>query len=177
MIEQYDVFRADSTTQKAALALFHHHNPAVPCSTMISWLRRRESIRQSVAAGRSQAAATHSTHWSQKQKTGKFEEQENHLFSEFLAMRLEGKQVTVMWLEARMVQLVRASKAPGGDTFVGSAGWVQKFFVRYNLVIRRTTNVKEKTVQERLPDVVNFYRYLQKVCTDGVHVCDVYGRF
>ncbi len=175
LMEQYDVARAESPTQSAALAAFHEHNPSIPPNTMKAWLRRRDSIQATVAAGRSEASATRSLQWLQRQQTGRFDKQENALFAEILDLRLKGEQVSVQWVQARMLELVKASEAQDGAAFKASGGWCQKFFDRFELVMRKATNVKALTVEQRLPAVRNFYRYVQKVCTEGVHVCDVYG--
>ncbi len=83
----------------------------------------------------------------------------------------------VIWFAAAMQKLLTASQPSGWEDFTGSSGWRQKFFERFDMVIRQTTNTKHKTIAERLPQVLNFYRYFTKVCKQGKQVCDQYGAY
>lgn len=60
-------------------------------------------------------------------------------------------------------------KTKGLGKISGERLLVSKVVQRYELVIRKAIYVKEFIV--RLPKVINFYKYFQKICVEGVHVC------
>ena len=149
--------------------------PAVPSNTLRGWLRRRTKIQATVDASTSEKKSTRSLQWLQQQQQGRFDEEEQLLFADILAASLRGDLVTVPWIQGSMLCLLKERKPVGWINFKASQGWRQKFFERFDLVFRATTNTKQYTVEERLPAVIKFYKYFQKVCLDGVHVSKIYG--
>jgi len=177
IIERFDVVRAGSTSTAAALQQFCSRNRGVPYQTMRSFLRNRQTIFSAVDTGKSEARSTRSVSWLQKQQIGKFDEEENILFTKFIAERVAGKQVLVIWFAPAMQKLLNKRKPPGWEAFTASDGWRQKYFERFNIVIRQTTNTKHQTIAERLPKVLQFYRYFQQVCNEDSRVCSKYGAY
>ena len=163
MIAQFDIIREDHDTDSAAVKTFVEHNPAVPHNTLVTMLRRRGAISDA-SNDKAAASATHSLQWLQQQQRGIYNSEEMVVFYQFLALRLDAKQVMTSWFAIAMKKQLSITKPEGLEKFSGSEGWRQKYFQRFDLVIRATTNTKPKTILERLPECIKFYRYFKDMC-------------
>ena len=50
----------------------------------------------------------------------------------------------------------------GIDNFEASRGWLQKFLVRFNLVLRRKTTTGQRLPRDFVPKIVSFVRFCRK---------------
>ena len=85
-----------------------------------------------------------------------------------------------MWFRLQFKRLLKRDKPEGWDSFKYSNGWFTNFRNRSpKIVTRRTTNKKHIPVEQRLPQIKKFHKFLHEVrnSTDYVHQDEVYGRF
>lgn len=68
-------------------------------------------------------------------------------------MRTENLRITCSAIQRRALELAQEQ---GNEEFLASRGWLQKFFKRYCLSIRRRTTVSQRLPAELVPRVVSF---------------------
>ena len=98
---------------------------------------------------------------SRKQR-GKFAAAEQAVYDQFLAARKEGKRVGPRWLKqcarrevARMY--LGTPLEVEAKKFGAKRGWLSRFCSRWSLSLRRKTNVKNKSIEERLPKIKRYF--------------------
>jgi len=120
-------------------------------------LRQRE--KWEVRASSRATSGKRQTH--DKQKKGFFVEQQKELVRRILAKRARGLPVSGIWCRITMRNLVKSSgDSASAKTFKASERWFQKFRKRWGFSFQEKTNVKKKSVQQRLPYVRQFHQYL-----------------
>ena len=102
------------------------------------------------------------------------------VFGKFLSARKKGSAVSGLTIKTWM-RLVVKQVYPGdmrAAEFKASAGWLNHFKTRHNIVTRRRTNKKVETVAARLFEVQNWHRKLQDFVSEpGGSNHPVYGRY
>jgi len=128
---------------------------------------------------------------------GAFPEEESELYDPFGSRRDESKRVSAKWLKSKMRRHVKqlteremarelhdpAKKAEQAKllekakAFRASRGWFRKWRRRYQVNLRKRTNTKTKSAQERLPKVQKFHRTVKRFCQPPPTQDPKYGRF
>ena len=125
--------------------------------TFRKWLRNKDKL---IATSKKA-----STKWSRmahiKQKGGVFYKQQEELVRRILAKRARGLTVSGIWCRVIMRKLVRElGDVPGATSFKASSQWFQGFRRRWGFSFQEKTNVKKKSVRERLPYVRKYHQYI-----------------
>lgn len=87
------------------------------------------------------------------------------------------------WMKTAVEEIEKASgsASPFKKQFVASNSWLAGFTRRHGLAIRRATNKKEVSIQERLPAIQNFHSKLQGYISappEATHSDDpIFGRY
>ena len=72
-------------------------------------------------------------------------------------LRAENLRITCTGVQKKATELATSE----GDTqFTASRGWLQKFFKRHNLSLRRKTSVSQRLPQELIPKVCTYHTLL-----------------
>lgn len=95
---------------------------------------------------------------------GKYPGAETVVYDQYRKRRyLKGLKVSGKWLRAKMKAALAKQQPPGWDTFKYSDQWFDRFKKRHNIVLRRRTNKKSKTLEERLPKIREFHRKVKSM--------------
>ncbi len=180
LLNQFDVIKKSGSCDPDAE--FSRLNPSVPLNTMKKWLQ--PAIRTQIEAdGKSKRPAVRDSRVSSsrlEKYRAKFPLQENELFDKICLRRDKGERVSFKWTQSEMKLLVRRDEPAGHETFRASKTWRKKFFRRFLLTRRVTTNTKSRTVEERIPYVRGFHlkiKDLQKPLPRTRRRCKIYGRY
>ena len=85
------------------------------------------------------------------------------------------KRATMKWLRRKMKQIFRRRGEPGHKA---SLGWCTRFRKRFNIVNLRVTNKHRQSIQERMPEIQKFHRWLiYGLQRSAPQRCPIYGRF
>ena len=85
---------------------------------------------------------------------GLFYKQQEELVRRITAKRARGLTVTGTWCRIKMRKLVaELGDAPGAKNYKASPQWFNSFRKRWGFSFQEKTNVKKKSVSERLPYV------------------------
>ena len=85
------------------------------------------------------------------------------------------KRATMKWLQRKMRQVFRRRGETGHKA---SLGWCTRFRERFNIVNLRVNNKHRKSIQERLPEIQRFHRWLiYGLQRSAPQRCPIYGRF
>ncbi len=95
------------------------------------------------------------------QYRAKFPTQETELFDEICIRRADGKRVSCEWIQRQMRHLVMRDKPDGYEQFTASNMWRSRFFRRFVLSVRSTTNTKPHTAEERIKLVHGFHKAIK----------------
>ena len=123
-----------------------------------------------------------------------FRDAEHALHSKLMDRRKRKLRVSIAWIRvnAKKLVLVKYPDHPHARSFAASERWCRNFAKHNHLSKRRRSNMKNKSVEERLPQMMRFHRRLRRllqqppVCrpaaeSDNVEVLPVqnpvYGRF
>ncbi|CAB1117664.1 unnamed protein product [Ectocarpus sp. CCAP 1310/34] len=99
-----------------------------------------------------------------------FPEAEKRLYKMFVERRKRKSKVSTLWLTITFRRLVR-EMYPGDQraaAFRAYFRWARKRAKRHNLSKRRRTNLKNKSVEERLPTIQRFHRRFRKLLQEPV---------
>ncbi|CAB1106733.1 unnamed protein product [Ectocarpus sp. CCAP 1310/34] len=97
-------------------------------------------------------------------------EAEKRLYKGFVERRKSNLKVSTLWLTITFRKLVQ-EMYPGDQRaayFRASFKWGRKWAKRHNLPKRRRTNLKNKSVEERLPKIQRFHRLFRKLLQEPV---------
>eukprot|EP00903_Cladosiphon_okamuranus_P011389 g10732.t1 len=95
---------------------------------------------------------------------------EKELYRLFLDRRKRKLKVSTLWLTVTFRKLLE-EKHPADNraaAFRPSFRWMQKWAKRHSVVQRRRTNLKAKSVEERLPEIKQFHRGFRKLLKEPV---------
>ena len=96
-----------------------------------------------------------------RQKKGYFFKQQEELVRRISAKRARGLPVTGIWCRITMRKLVaELGDAPGAKGFKASSQWFETYRKRWDSSFQEKTNVKKKSVRERLPYVMKYHQYV-----------------
>ena len=156
---------------------FHEFNPAVPVDTVRRFLRARDHIVDK-AHHTSPAQIRRSKVTPERliqYKTGRFHVIEQDLYNEISERHTMGLMVSPEWFMASMKQKVEHLT----DAHNCTRGWLMRFMNRFELSLRKASNVHGKTVLERQELLENFYKYVKVLCTPQPHSGPTtkFGRF
>ena len=93
-----------------------------------------------------------------RQSQGMFAKEEQKVYDSFLENRKVGRQIGPKWIRQAMQREVRKivhdpasvyAKRLAAGAFRGGSSWLFRFAKRWNICLRRKTNVKKKPIQER----------------------------
>ena len=93
--------------------------------------------------------------------TGQFPKQQKKTFDDIKERRFHGKPVSTKWIRRRMKYHCETDK-PQGYTSTKNKfkeHWVKKYMKRHQLSIRRKTNIKKKSIWERLHKIENYHHF------------------
>ena len=125
-------------------------------NTFRRWLKDKDLWKAKSKDGR--ASRRRQTH--EKQKKGRFVEQQKMLAGKIRAKRARGLKITALWCRITMTKLVHESGDDDDEKFQASTQWFQRFRRRWGFTFQEKTNVKRKSVQQRLPYVRKHHQYL-----------------
>lgn len=86
--------------------------------------------------------------------------QEDIIYDEIVEMRINKLKVTRCYVMCRARQLAQENNI---EDFKASAIWLQGFFKRYHLSLRRTTNLTTLTNEQLVQRAVDYMTYLRSV--------------
>ena len=129
----------------------------VEWNTFKNWLQSRDTIFEELG-NTTKYQKTTSSH-REKQKQGKFTQQQRKLFNLFRVRRVQRLPVSGVWLTSKMKKLLERDKPPKHEHFKGSNRWLMNFNRRFGLSSQQKTNKKSKSVEARLPKVKRFHQY------------------
>ena len=94
-----------------------------------------------------------------------FPEAEQQLYDLFMARRKRKLKVSTLWVTVTYRKLLRDiyPDNPKAGAFHPSYRWAQRWANRHNLSKRRRSNLKKKSVEERLPQIRRFLRRFRKL--------------
>lgn len=69
------------------------------------------------------------------------------------------------------------SKRDPAPAFTGSASWARRFMARFNLVFRRRTNKKSRSLRDLAPRMLRFLNELRQMRVESKEVNPKYGKF
>ena len=99
---------------------------------------------------------------------GVFPLAEAELYAQFKVRRSKGLRVLERWLVINMRKLIRKYYGDEmADKFKGSYGWVGKYAARHDISLRRRTNHKNTSVEERLPIIKRWHARLRRRLKTG----------
>ena len=93
----------------------------------------------------------------QRKKQGRFHELEVKLHVEFKLKRSKGQKVGPRWIKQFMRKEVRKLTSIQAKVFKGGYGWLRRFCKRWNIVMRRKSNVKRVPIAERIPKIKRWF--------------------
>ncbi|CAB1114535.1 unnamed protein product [Ectocarpus sp. CCAP 1310/34] len=105
-----------------------------------------------------------------KQPKRWFPEEEKKLYNMFLARRRRKLKVSTLWLTVTFRKLVQENHPEDqrAAAFSASFRWARKWAKRHKLSKRRRSNLKNKSVEERLPKIQRFHRRFRKLLQEPV---------
>ncbi|CAB1107192.1 unnamed protein product [Ectocarpus sp. CCAP 1310/34] len=133
-------------------------------SNIVKWAKDEKAI---VAAA---ADDVKKSLLAKQQRKRWFPEAEKRLYKMFAERRKRKLKVSTLWLTIMFRKLVR-EMYPGDQraaAFRASFRWARKWAKRHNLSKRRRTNLKNKSVEERLPKIQRFHRLFRKLLQESV---------
>ena len=127
-----------------------------PWHTFRNWLRSKDKL---LAASKTSSKLSRMVHT--KQKRGIFYKQQEELVRRIMAKRARGLPVSGTWCRVTMRKLVgELGDVPGAKRFKASSQWFHGFRRRWGFTFQEKTNVKKKSVSERLPYVRKYHQYV-----------------
>ncbi|CAB1114840.1 unnamed protein product [Ectocarpus sp. CCAP 1310/34] len=99
-----------------------------------------------------------------------FPEEEKKLYNMFLARRRRKLKVSTLWLTVTFRKLVQENHPEDqrAAAFSASFRWARKWAKRHKLSKRRRSNLKDKSVEERLPKIQRFHRRFRELLQEPV---------
>ena len=88
--------------------------------------------------------------------------------------RKQGRRVSARWFKKTAKKIAREQNIEG---FQASKGWFFLFLGRYNLVLRKKTNSKKCSVEQKKPVIAAFHRNLRIFLSTGKNPHPKWGRF
>lgn len=136
----------------------------IPYSNIVKWAKKEKELVAAAAddVRKSLLAKQQPKRW--------FPEAEKRLYKGFVERRKRKLKVSTLWLTITFRKLVR-EMYPGDQraaSFRASFRWARKWAKRHNLSKRRRTNLKNKSVEERLPKIQRFHRRFRKLLHEPV---------
>ncbi len=159
---------------------FQTRNPAIPVSTAKAWESKRAQITADATSKKHSIRNAHVSASRLAKYKAKFPEQETLIFDRICELRADGVPITLEWVTSVMLEVVKEQKPHGWESFKASATWRLKFFRRFRLSLRTTSNKKSRTVAERLPLVQGFHIFVKALTQPPPgrrRKCGPYGRF
>ena len=95
-------------------------------------------------------------------KVGKFADVEKALFSSFRERRARGRKVSGRWLSRTFRALMRSFHPGVAYGSSGGRDWRRRFSLRFNIGVKRKTNVKNKTWADTEPVLLRYFTGLRK---------------
>ncbi|CBJ33249.1 C2H2 zinc finger protein [Ectocarpus siliculosus] len=133
-------------------------------SLIVKWAQDEANIVQSAADD------VKKTLLAKQQPKRWFPEEEKKLHNMFLARRRRKLKVSTLWLTVTFRKLVQENHPEDqrAAAFSASFRWARKWAKRHKLSKRRRSNLKNKSVEERLPKIQRFHRRFRKLLQEPV---------
>lgn len=180
--------------------LFEMQFPSCSIHTVRKWCtpKQRAKIKQDALSPNPKIREAHlSSDALKRYFEGAFPREETQLYDMFGNRRADGKRVSARWLKSKMRHLVkqRVEKEKSeilhnpadklkrqrflkkAGEFRASSGWFSRWKVRFQVSLRKQSNTKTKTAQERLHKVQKFHRTVKQFCAPPPEQNPKYGRF
>jgi hypothetical protein len=143
----------------------------IPSSNLSKWFKHKETILQDyrkTAGNRGRGWRGYVGFAAPRGPKPRFGRAEAIVYSKFIKAREKGTTVGRILLRTWMLKAVREEygQREPAQRFKASGGWLQDFAQRYNLSVRRQTNKKTKSLEERLHLVRRFHKLLEKYISD-----------
>ena len=132
------------------------------------WLKNRDRIFKSAADSKKKGL------FKCRPSVAKYLTIEQALVQKFKDQRKEGRRVSARWFKKTARKIATEQNVEG---FTGSKGWFCLFLRRYNLVLRKKTNSKRASVEEKRPIIANFHAKLRLFLSTGQNPHPKWGRF
>ena len=156
LLAVFDEIMADPT-KKAKMEAFQAdlRTGAVPYVTVYKWTSQGEREKILRAAGQKYASTLLRIDATSR-KVGGYGAMEKELYQQFKARRARGRKVSARWLSATARNLC------GVPNFRAGKSWRWRFSRRFNVGVRRKTNVKNKTWADSEPVLLRYFTGLRK---------------
>ena len=103
-------------------------------------------------------------------------EKETHRL--FKLHRSEGRQISARWLKVQMRKQVKERYGEAASTgFRASRGWFTGFIKRYNIGLRKQSNSKGQSAEQRKPGIHQWHALLQHRGRRGKQLSSKWGRW
>ena len=90
---------------------------------------------------------------------------EEQLHREFIELQHKGVKIKGWWLKSRAKQILNSIDPD--NTFKCLLGWFTHFKARYNISLRRPTNIAQKPLDEKEVAIQEFHKQIRKVQDPG----------
>ena len=106
----------------------------------------------------------------------KLAEKETHRL--YKLHRQKGRRISCRWLKVQMKKQVRELHGEeAGNSFCASRGWFTGFIKRYNITLRKQSNSKGQSVEQRKPGIQQWHARLRHRVRRGKQVSPKWGRW
>lgn len=140
---------------KAAREFKVRYEVELKSSTYNPWIAQELKIRNDPKKSRKPGAG----------RQASYPEMEKQLFKEFKDLRSKGIKVKEWWFRNRCKEIVK-EKYPDADLKM-SDDWFVRFKARYDISLRRPTNVAQSQPETLRRNIQQFHRYIRRMAVKG----------
>jgi hypothetical protein len=140
------------------------------------WRKEEEKIRKELKDAKSIEKAKKTKRVTLK-RIGKYAEAEEVVYAAFKESRAKGKRVSGRWLRSRMRVTLKQLDPLTHFEFRASKKWLVNFSNRYNIALRKRTNIKSTSVEERIPIMRQWHARLRQRLRRGPQLSEKWGRW
>ncbi|CAB1096180.1 unnamed protein product [Ectocarpus sp. CCAP 1310/34] len=145
------------------------------------WMKEEQRTPLQFLEDRLKVPFSNIVKWAKKEKelvAAAADDAEKRLYKGFVERRKRKLKVSTLWLTITFRKLVR-EMYPGDQraaSFCASFRWARRWAKRHNLYKRRRTNLKNKSVEERLPEIQRFHRLFRKLLQKPVQLLGTWDK-
>lgn len=173
-VEMYNLLLETHTKEETAEE-FEQVFPAIQTQNVLRWRRGYEELKEDMERP-SMRHRLVSTKYVKSHSECWFPEAEAILFDRFLECRRAGRCCSCLWFCVTMKLVLKELIGEKASDFVAGEGWRARFFMRRGLSMRAVTNISPKSVVERVPQVLHFFKVIQRECAKNSFLRE-WGRF
>ena len=143
---------------------------SLPPSTLKTWMGQKEYIFEMAKRCKVGKKKRY------RPKVGKHHAAESILYLEFLYHRkVLLLRCGASWLRRHMTIIMRNTLGIT-DFETPSYGWAVRFRARWDITDQAVTNSSKQSIEERIPSIQKFHRFLHELRNSGPQRCPKYGR-